>query len=373
MSDSVTTGGRPAGASDEQPSERRSGAAGSAGRPSNADDSAGRPSGVDDSLEPTVDGGDRWWHRLPSPTLLAALGLLGLPSLVVPSLEWTEEFFVFFLFGLWPVVKAVLPSVDGERRTDWIRMGTRSSLSTLVSFAYVQVNPFVQWTAIKQIAWAVPVLLRHRFDPPDAETFEQTVDYRLPFEGEWTAVSGGPTRSESHSWGLLTQRYAYDFVVTDEGGHSHESDGRALDDYHCYGEPVVAPADGEVVAASDGHRDYGRPGGWLDPRQRDIRGNYVTVEHADGEYSTLAHLREGSVAVSAGDRVERGERIARCGNSGNSTEPHLHFHVADRPSLVRGMGLPVHFSDVRVREWEGEPTTRERAYVHEGQRVSPAE
>lgn len=298
----------------------------------------------------TVEQSDRLRDRLPSPTLLATLGLLGVPSLFVPALEWTEEFFAFFLFALWPIVKAVTPSVGDGSPTDWITMGTRSPLSTLASIAYIQLNPVVQATSLGQIAGVVPVVVRHRFRLPDVESFEQSTDYRLPVEGEWTVVAGGATREHSHSWGILTQRYAYDLVVTDDDGYSHEGDGRDLGDYYCFGEPVVAPADGDVVDVRDGHRDYHRPGGWLDPLQRDIRGNYVVVDHGGGEYSTLAHLQEGSVRVSEGDRVERGQRVARCGNSGNSTEPHLHFHVADRPSLVFGMGLPVQFSNVRIRD-----------------------
>jgi murein DD-endopeptidase MepM/ murein hydrolase activator NlpD len=335
----------------------------------------------------SVERSARLRDRVPSPTLLVALGFLGIPSLVVPSLEWTEKFFLFFLFGLWPIAKFLVSSVGDENPTDWITMGTRSGLPTLVSFAYLQLNPFVQLVSLGQIAGVVPVLVRHRFDLPDAESYDQAVDYRLPIEGEWTVVSGGPTREHSHSWGILTQRYAYDLVVADERGCSHGGDGRSLTDYHCYSEPVLAPADGEVVAANDNHRDYHRSGGWLDPLQRDIRGNYIVIEHDGGEYTTLAHLQEGSIPVSVGDRVECGERVGRCGNSGNSTEPHLHVHVADRPSIVFGMGLPVTFSSVRVREGSPESgngdaerngtdaaaPTDERAYLRAGQRVAPAE
>jgi len=309
--------------------------------------------------------------RLPSPASLALLFFLGLPGLVVPSLSWTKNFFLFGLFGLWPMVRGFLPSLGDEDPTGWIEMGTDSALPSLLSVAYVQLNPFVQWIGLRQMVGQVPVVLRYHFRLPAPGRFDQTADYRLPVEGEWTVVNGGPTRRQSHSWGLLAQRYAYDLVVTDEAGCSHDGDGDRLAEYHCYGEPVVAPADGVVVAASDGHRDYGRPGGWLDPRQRDIRGNWVVVEHAGGEHSVLAHLQDGSVRVSPGDRVERGERLGRCGNSGNSTEPHLHFHVQDRASFYRGMGLPVRFDDVTVRTGEGEVTAHDRTYLRAGQRVAP--
>ncbi|WP_327050698.1 M23 family metallopeptidase [Halomicrococcus gelatinilyticus] len=328
---------------------------------------------VDESLpeQPTVERAGGLRSRLPDPTYLALLFFLGVPGTLVPSLEWMETFYLFGLFGFVPMLRGFLPSPGSdESPTDWIRMGTRSRLRPLVSTAYIQLNPFLQLKGLSQLAGHVPVLLRYRFRLPNAERYDQQVDYRLPVEGEWTVVNGGPTREHSHSWGMLAQRYACDLVVTDDG-RSFEGDGERPEDYHCYGEPVVAPADGVVVAASDGHRDYHRAGGWLDPLQRDLRGNYLTIEHADGEYSVLAHLQEGSLAVSAGDRVERGDVVARCGHSGNSTEPHLHFQVQDHPSFFRAMSLPVYFADLRIRDADGETTTHERAYVREGQRVTP--
>ncbi|WP_231727972.1 M23 family metallopeptidase [Haloferax profundi] len=172
---------------------------------------------------------------------------------------------------------------------------------------------------------------------------------------------------------MLAQRYAYDFVVTDDKGATHNGDGSGPEDYYCYGDPVVSPADGVVVAASDGHRDYHRAGGWLDPRQRDMRGNYLTIKHADGEYSLFAHLKEDSIRVLEGERVERGERIGRCGHSGNSTEPHLHFQLQDRPSFFRSMGLPIQFENALVRDPDGETEKFESAYIREGQRVTALE
>ncbi|WP_278002243.1 M23 family metallopeptidase [Natrinema caseinilyticum] len=327
----------------------------------------GQPSGAESSALRS---------RLPSPTSFAILFVLGIPGTLFPSLRRLEIFYLFGLFGLWPMVKAVLPSANGDtdgEPTDWITMGTQSRVRPLVSMLYLQLNPSLQLTGIRQLAGHVPVLLRYRFRLPNPDRFEQQVDYRLPVAGEWTVVNGGPTRESSHSWGLLAQRYAYDLVVTDERGRSHEGSAESPAAYHCFGEPVVAPADGVVVAAEDGHRDYHRAGGWLDPRQRDLRGNHVTIEHAPGEYSVLAHLQEGSLAVSAGDRLERGDRIARCGHSGNSTEPHLHFQLQDRASFFRSMGLPIHFSNLSVRDPDGEKTSHERAYITAGQRVASTE
>lgn len=169
---------------------------------------------------------------------------------------------------------------------------------------------------------------------------------------------------------MYAQRYAYDFVITDDDGRTHRGDGTANEEYYCFDEPILAPADGAVVSVRNNHRDYHRTNGWLDPLQRSILGNNVIIEHAGGEFSVLAHLERGSVAVEPGERVDRGQRIARCGNSGNSTEPHLHFHVQDRSNVFLGAGLPVQFANVRTTHPCTEPQSHERGYVHAGQRVT---
>lgn len=325
-------------------------------------------------------------ERLPSPTSLATLGFLGVPGIVIPQLEPLEPFLLCFLFGFWPILSGFLPSIgtpDRPAPTAWIRKAEVGRVPILASTLLVQVNPFVQVKGLLQLAGQAPIYLRYRGDLPGPGDGEATGSYRLPFEGEWTVVQGSPDRRESHSWGILTQRYAYDFVVTDEDGRSYEREGEAPEDFYAWERPILAPADGVVVEASDGHRDHHRVGGWLDPIQRDPRGNWVTIDHGNGEYSTLAHLREGSVAVSEGDEVTRGERVGRCGHSGNSTEPHLHFHLTDRPSFYRGMGLPLQFENVRKRLWNvagdggvrddsEETNTHDRTYVTAGERVAPA-
>lgn len=338
-------------------------------------------------------------RKVPDPTYLFLLGFISIPGYLFPPLRPLKRFALFFLFGMWPLVRGVLPSFgeDVEDPTDWIAIGgTSYTWRVRLSLLLLQLNPFVFVQGVLQFAGHVPTLLRYRGRLPNPDRFEQSGSYRLPFGdgavgdgstdgdgvtamngGTWTVVNGSPTREHSHSWSILTQRYAYDFVITDEEGHTHVGDGSRPEQYYCYGEPILAPADGVVVAAHDGHRDGPRAGGWLDLRQRNILGNYVTFEHANGEYSVLAHLQCGSVAVTEGDRVERGQRVGRCGHSGNSTEPHLHFHVQDRPNFYLGMGLPIRFDGVRTtteNDTEGDRTVSdeeaaERRYISAGQRV----
>jgi murein DD-endopeptidase MepM/ murein hydrolase activator NlpD len=176
-----------------------------------------------------------------------------------------------------------------------------------------------------------------------------------PFVEQWHIHRGGVTKNDSHSWRVIGQRFAYDFVVR-KAGSTHRHRGHRLEDYHAFGRPVVAPADGRVIAAVDRHRDHPRPGtGWIDWRATDIRGNHIVLKHAMGGFSLIAHLRLGSCRVKPGDRVCRGDVLGECGNSGHSTEPHIHFHVQDRASFYGALGRPVWFSRVRVEHADATP------------------
>ncbi|GAB3667350.1 M23 family metallopeptidase [Halopiger thermotolerans] len=334
---------------------------------------------------------------VPSPTLLASLGFLSVPGYLYEPLEALQVFAFLFLAALWPLAagfaglvggavtsalghehehetegeSAADAEADTAEPTDWIDSGDRSvTARALLSMLLLQFQPIVLVTGILQMVGHLPILARYRGDLPSAETYESDVDYRLPLEGTWTVVNGSPDREYSHSWGILTQRYAYDFVITDEDGRTTAGERGPPEEYYCFGEPVLAPADGVVVSTRNDHRDYHRTNGWMDPLQRSILGNHVIIDHENGEYSVLAHLQRGSVAVESGERVERGQQVARCGNSGNTTEPHLHFHLQDRSSFFLGMGLPIRFSDVRTAHPRTATETREEAYVHAGQRVA---
>ena len=202
----------------------------------------------------------------------------------------------------------------------------------------------------------------------DPAAYDQKMRYSLPFAGEWYVYNGGVSEATSHSWNIVAQRYAYDFVVADEALRRWREGtrGERHEDYLCYGAPVLAPGDGVVVRVRDGVRDAPGVGtGWVDPFAADFRGNFVVVRHAVDEYSFLAHLIPRSVPVKEGERVERGQRIGLCGNSGHSTEPHMHFHVQDRADFFEAAGLPVAFDGVSV---DGEAPASGR-YPERGTRV----
>ncbi len=154
------------------------------------------------------------------------------------------------------------------------------------------------------------------------------VTIHAPFEGEWHVPSAGRSSLVTHHWTpLADQHYAVDFVIETDG-RTYSGDRNDLTSYYCWDQPMLAPADGTVVAAEDGHPDQriGETAG------DNYAGNVVVIEFAPDLYVQLAHLRAGSVVVEVGDSVQAGDIVGHCGNSGHSLEPHLHMQVQDTPA-----------------------------------------
>jgi murein DD-endopeptidase MepM/ murein hydrolase activator NlpD len=161
---------------------------------------------------------------------------------------------------------------------------------------------------------------------------------QLPFQGAWLVQWGGRTMEQNQHAASPDQRFADDFVVVKKG-LTHTGAGTANTDYFAFGQPVLAAGAGTVVVAYDSVDDN-VPGTMNTAAEL---GNYVVIDHGNGEYSFVAHLQHGSVRVKEGDRVERGMVIAKCGNSGTSMEPHLHYHLQSTPSFLLGAGMPAQF------------------------------
>ncbi len=142
---------------------------------------------------------------------------------------------------------------------------------------------------------------------------------RLPFAGTWTVWQGfdGPWTHQG-KW-----KHAYDFVMSDEEGKTHEGEGDRLDQYSCFRKPVLSPVRGRVVRVIDHLPD--NPVGVTD---RDNNwGNLVILHDERGYYVELSHFAMKSIRVSVGDWVEPGALLGLCGNSGYSPQPHLHVQV----------------------------------------------
>jgi hypothetical protein len=322
--------------------------------------------------------------------LLGPLGFLGWLQDVHWVFEIAEIFYLFFVFffippalvllrGFWnricSVLRQMLETEQGETSVtnendprSWIKIGYEPGPLKTLQMLSLLVHPTIAIRSLLQIAGAIVAYLRHGGRLPRPETFESTVEYRPPFDGEWTVLNGSPDRQYSHSWFPPRQRYAYDFVITDDTGSTQDA-GDGVKSFYCFDEPVLAPASGTVVRVKDGHRDHHRTTGWIDPLQYRLAGNYVVIKHAENEYSFLAHLKQGSICVESGDQVKRGQAIGRCGHSGNSSEPHLHFHLQDHSIPYIGAGLPIQFY-AATNHPELQSSECTQTYIHCGQTIS---
>jgi hypothetical protein len=186
---------------------------------------------------------------------------------------------------------------------------------------------------------------------------------RLPFEGEWYVVWGGHDIAQNYHAAFPGQRFAYDILKVMDGS-THRGDGKALDDYYCWNQEILAPADGTVLEVVDDLPDQAI--GTRNPNAP--AGNHVMLDLGNGEYALLAHLRQGSAAVEAGQQVAAGDELGRCGNSGNTSEPHLHFHLQDAPKFGEGNGLPAFFE-----HYTADGKAVERGEPVKGQTIAPAD
>jgi urea transporter/murein DD-endopeptidase MepM/ murein hydrolase activator NlpD len=154
---------------------------------------------------------------------------------------------------------------------------------------------------------------------------QAAIHISLPVLGDWhisQGFSGRHTHKEAY-------RFAWDFDVRDESGMTFRLPGTSAEDYYCYGLPVMAPAAGYVSDVMDGIADNAV----TDVNLLQNWGNSIVIRHADGLYSKLSHLQPGSIQVRSGDFVYKGQVIARCGSSGRSPEPHLHFQLQATPYI----------------------------------------
>jgi hypothetical protein len=164
------------------------------------------------------------------------------------------------------------------------------------------------------------------------------VTVATPFRGRWKASGCGPDAAKNHHLAARDQWFAVDFVRVD-------GDSR--------GSEIVSPADGVVAFVEDGHRDL-RPQ-WFS-RKPDVRspaGNYVAIEVAGDSpvFVLLCHLQQGSVRLGVGATVTAGDVVGLCGNSGNTSEPHLHIHAQDRPTIAVGMAKAVPLRFAGAVDW----------------------
>ncbi|PKV50254.1 peptidase M23-like protein [Aquimarina sp. MAR_2010_214] len=168
--------------------------------------------------------------------------------------------------------------------------------------------------------------------------YETKSELELPFNEEWWVFWGGRSVRENYHAALKEQRFALD-IVQKVDGSTHTGKGSKNEDYYCFGKPLNAPGNGKIVEVVNDIEDN-IPGVF----NRDFpTGNRVIIDHENGEFSILAHFKKGSIIVSVGDTVVKGQELGKAGNSGNSSEPHLHYHLQTTADPFNGEGLPAKF------------------------------
>lgn len=221
------------------------------------------------------------------------------------------------------------------------------------------------WLGIVGIVLAMlPTLLAARFLPE-----REPISVVSPVTGRWLGMNSPVDKVPSHGVRAYGQAYAID-LVNEPMGQERPVFGtgpamRLPEEYPAFGQPVRAMVDGEVVGVLDSLRDHRARSNMrgvvymmLEGAVRElggprfIVGNHVTIRSDDGVFAVVAHLKNGSAGVKVGDRVCAGQEIAECGNSGNSSEPHVHAQLMDRRSFWTGQGVAFSFKDVRIGEAE---------------------
>ena len=229
-------------------------------------------------------------------------------------------------------------------------------------------------------------------ESPSRSLGGQEAELSLPFVGLWVVGNSPARRVPSHGSALFGESHAIDFTGVDERRRtSGVRDWRTFvaaeppERFFAFGRPILAPGSGTVVDVRDCELDHdGRrsqlalvpyalgQAGRIRQGVGPIAGNYVTIRLPEGPFVLLAHLQAGSIRVCVGQEVVEGEQIANCGNSGNSTQPHVHMQAMDSADVSVAQGVAIAFR--RFREWPSgaeQFQVRERGMPGEGAVVEP--
>ncbi|MFD5805942.1 M23 family metallopeptidase [Streptomyces sp. NPDC127020] len=218
------------------------------------------------------------------------------------------------------------------------------------------------------LAYALITVVNRWGGAPDAPgTAREPVEVGPPVTGRWSALNSPADRTPSHGVHAYGQTFAIDLVAEPKPGARPGFRvlwpiARRNRDFPAFGAPLLAVADGTVVRASDTQRDHLSRNSLpallylmiLEGSVRELAGvrriigNHVVIDLGDGTHALYAHVQRGSLAVREGDRVTAGQVLGRCGNSGNSTEPHVHFQLMDGADPDTARGVPFTWHDIGV-------------------------
>jgi murein DD-endopeptidase MepM/ murein hydrolase activator NlpD len=188
---------------------------------------------------------------------------------------------------------------------------------------------------------------------------------RLPFDGTWYVMAEHGFFDPHKRF--LAEAFAYDFNQIGANGKSYQRDGRNNADYYAYGKKVLSVKDGTVVAIRNDvaenvpgeHSNINTPGG-----------NIVVLDHGNNQFSYYGHLRPFTIKVKRGAQVRAGDVLGEVGNSGDSLEPQLHFHVMNGPDPTQADGIPAVFENWNGQSYGRFPQPRQQGVIPRGEFVS---
>ncbi|WP_235727435.1 M23 family metallopeptidase [Lysinibacillus sphaericus] len=175
---------------------------------------------------------------------------------------------------------------------------------------------------------------------PESDKKYSQNTYIMPIKEEWFVFWGGVNEFVNYHYAYEAQRYAYDLVIM-KNDSTFKDSPNVNENYYAFNKEVTAPADGKVIKVVN-HLEDNIPG---EMHEMEPAGNVIIIEHTNHEYSMVAHLKKNSCLVQQGDIVKQGDVIALCGNSGNSSEAHIHFQVMDAPDFLNCQSLRIRFAD----------------------------
>lgn len=179
-----------------------------------------------------------------------------------------------------------------------------------------------------------------------------------PLKGSGWLAANGPSAQSGHRRAMIplggsffiAQRFAIDWVKLDARSKTFSGDSLKNSSYYAYGNNALAVADGIVTEVKDSIPENvpGLSSRAVPITLETVGGNHVIIDVGGGHYAFYAHLQPHSIRVKVGDKVKRGQVLGLVGNSGNSTEPHLHFHMSDASSPLGSEGIPYAFETLYV-------------------------
>lgn len=166
----------------------------------------------------------------------------------------------------------------------------------------------------------------------------------LPFNDTWNVFWGGDTKEQNYHVESEAQKNAFDFLIIGQSGKSYKTDGKTNEDYYDFGKEIIAPCDGEVVQVVDGIKE--NIPGEMNPFN--AGGNSIIIKTTNNEFLFFGHFKHQSIKVKEGQKVVRGQLLGLCGNSGNSSEAHLHFHIMNVEDINKAIGVKCYFDNLLV-------------------------